>query len=76
MHISTTASPTLTGSKEEILLQKCPSDVLWYFFLVVLLSLLLLAQPDQRQSTMQKRAALITGNMVMQTDKPVVTASR
>ena len=70
MHISTTASPALAGSKEEVSLQKRPSNVAWYIFLVALLSILLLAQPDQHQSTVQKPTALVTGKTVVQTDKP------
>lgn len=76
MHISTAASPALAGSKEEVSLKKRPSDVMWYVFLVALLSLLLLAQPDQRQSTVQKPTTLVTGNTVVQTDKPAATASK
>ena len=76
MHISTVTSPTLAGPNKEVSLQKRPSDVFWYIFLVALLSLLLLAQPDQRQSTVQKPTTLVTGNTVVQTDKPAATASK
>ena len=76
MHISTTASPALAGSKEEFSLQKRPSDVVWYVFLIILLSLLLLAQPDQRQSTGQKSMASATDNTVVQINKPAATGSK
>lgn len=66
MHIFTTASAKLAISKNEIQLQKLPSDVVWYLFLVALLAVLLLAQPDQRQSTGRRPTNLVTGSAVLQ----------
>ena len=76
MHISTATSPALVGPEEAVSLQKRPSNVLWYIFLVALLSILLLAQPDQRQSTVKKPTALVTGSTVARTDKPAAVASK
>ena len=64
MHIFTTPSAKLAVSKNEIQLQKLPSEAVWYIFLVALLAVLLLAQPDQRQSTGRRPTNLVTGSAI------------